>query len=64
MLVYCQTVLKPQLKFNSSVNPLVIQWLGLSTFTLGAQVQSLISKLRTCKPYSMAKNKQTKLNSK
>ena len=40
----------------------MIQWLGLSTFTTGAQVQSLFREPRTCKPHSMAKNKQIKLN--
>ena len=31
-------------------NSLEVQWLGLSIFTARAQVQSLVRKLRSCKP--------------
>ena len=38
---------------------LVVQWLGLGTFTVVAWVQSLVRELRSCKPCGSAK-KQTK----
>ena len=41
-------------------NSLVVQWLGLSTFTAGAQVQSLVGELRSCKPHGVAKKKKNK----
>ena len=41
----------------------MVQWLGLSTFTAGTQVQSLVGELRFHKPggYSQKKNKKTRL---
>ena len=36
-------------------NSLVVQWLRLGSFTARAQVQSLVRKLRSCKPWGMAK---------
>ena len=39
-------------------NSLVLQWLGLCTFTTVAQVQSLVSKLRYYKLYGKAKKKK------
>ena len=39
-------------------NSLAVQWLGLGAFTAGAQVQSLVGKLRSCKPCGMAKKKR------
>ena len=38
-------------------NSLVVQWLGLSALTAGAQVQSLLGELRSCKPHSAGKKK-------
>ena len=38
----------------------MVQWLGLGTFTIGAQVRSLIRELRSPKPCSMAKKKKKK----
>ena len=32
-------------------------WLGLSALTAGAQVQSLLGELRSCKPHSTGKKK-------
>ena len=34
------------------------QWLGLSTFTVGAQVKSLLGELRSYKPCSVVKRKK------
>ena len=31
-------------------NSLAVQWLGLGAFTARARVQSLVGKLRSCKP--------------
>ena len=42
-------------------NSLMVQWLGLRTFTVGAQVQSLIEELRSCKPLSTGKQNKTKI---
>ena len=39
-------------------NSLVVQWLGLCTFTAGTWVQSLVRKLRFCKPPGTPKPKQ------
>ena len=36
-------------------NSLVVQWLGLSALTAGAQVQYLLRELRSCKPHSTGK---------
>ena len=36
----------------------MVQWLGLGSFTAGAQVQSLVRELGSCKPHSMAKKKK------
>ena len=41
-------------------NSLVVQWLGLGTFTAGARVQSLVGKLRSHKLCSTAKKKKKK----
>ena len=41
-------------------NSLVVQWLGLSAFTAGAQVQSLVRQLKSHKPCSVAKKKKKK----
>ena len=42
---------------------LAVQWLGLGAFTAGARVQSLVGKLRSCKPHGVPPapktNKQT-----
>ena len=35
-------------------NFLVVQWLGLYTSNAGAQVQSLVRKIRSCKAHSVA----------
>ena len=40
-------------------NSLAVQWLGLHAFTAGAQVQSLVRELRSCKQCGAAK-KQNK----
>ena len=37
---------------------LVVQWLGLCTFTAVAQVQSLVAELRSCKPRGIVKKKK------
>ena len=37
-------------------NSLMVQWLGLSVFTVESQVQSLVGELRSYKPWVMAKN--------
>ena len=44
-------------------NSLAVQWLGLSTFTVGAWVRSLVRELISHVPHSVAKtkNKQKKL---
>ena len=39
-------------------NSLVVQWLGLGTFTGGACVQSLFGELRSHKPHCEAKKKK------
>ena len=39
----------------------MVQWLGLGSFTAGAQVQSLVRELVSCKPHSMAKKKKKKI---
>ena len=41
-------------------NSLVVQWLGLGPFISGAQVQSLVEELRSCKPNGVAKKKKEK----
>lgn len=38
---------------------MVVQWLGPSAFTSGAQVQSLVEELRPCKPCSQKKKKKS-----
>ena len=45
-------------KSQSMGNSLAVQWLGLGAFTAGAQVQSLLGELRSCKPRSAAKKKR------
>ena len=35
---------------------LVVQWLGLSTSTVRAWIQSLVAELRSCKPLSVTQN--------
>ena len=47
------------LKQRTLGNSLAVQWLGLGAFTAVAQVQSLVRELRSRKPHSTAKNKQT-----
>ena len=42
---------------DNNGNSLVVQWLGLGTFTAVGRVQSLVGELRSCKPCSVAKNK-------
>ena len=39
-------------------NSLVVQWLGLGTFTAVARAQSLVGELRSHKPCDMAKKKK------
>ena len=39
-------------------NSLVVQWLGYGTFTVVAQVQSLVEELRSHKPHTAAKKKK------
>ena len=39
-------------------NSLAVQWLGLSAFTVGAWVQSLVRELKSHKLCSMAKKKK------
>ena len=47
-----------QVKFKAGGgNSLAVQWLGLSTFTALAQVQSLVRELRSHKLLCVAKNK-------
>ena len=41
-----------------SGNSLAVQWLGLSTFTAGAQVRSLVRELSSCKTHVVVKNKK------
>ena len=36
---------------------LPVQWLGLSSFTVGAKIQSLIGELRSCKTSGIAKKR-------
>ena len=36
-------------------NSLAVHWLGLSAFTAGARVQSLVGELRSRKPHNVAK---------
>ena len=43
---------------NLPGNPPVVQWSGLSTFTAGAWVQSLMEELRSQKPQDVAKKKK------
>ena len=38
----------------------MVQWLGLRTFTVRAQVQPLIGELRSCKPLSTGKQNKKK----
>ena len=38
---------------------MAVQWLGLSTFTAGAWVQSLLRELRSCKPCGGHKKKES-----
>ena len=42
---------------------LVVQWLRLSTFTVRAQVQSLVGELRSHKPCCVARKKKKKKKS-
>ena len=39
----------------------MVQWLGLRTFTVRAQVQPLIGELRSCKPLSTGKQNKKKI---
>ena len=39
-------------------NSLVVQWLGLGSFTARAQVQTLVGKLKSRKPCGAAKKKK------
>ena len=39
-------------------NSLAVQWLGLNAFTAGAQVQSLVGELRSCKSCSVGKKER------
>ena len=39
-------------------NSLAVQWLGLSTFIAGAQVQSVVGELGSHKPHGAAKKKK------
>ena len=41
-------------------NSLVVQWLGYGTFTVVAQVQSLVGELRSHKPLTAVKKKKKK----
>ena len=43
---------------------MVVQWLGFSTFTAMAQVQSLVGKMKSCKPHSMKRKKERKTDGK
>ena len=52
------SILKVTLKVNGLGNSLVVQWLGLSAFIVGAQVQSLVRELRSHKLCSVAKRKK------
>ena len=47
-------------KMLNEGNSLVVQWLECSTFTVRAQVRSLVRELRSCKPQGMAKKKKRK----
>ena len=42
-------------------NSLVVQWLGLNTFTAAAQVQSLVGDLRSHMPCDTAKKEKKRL---
>ena len=53
-MVKTVNVKKPQ-KTGAGQNSLVVQWLGLSAFTVGIWIQSLVRKLRSCKPCGRAK---------
>ena len=44
-------------------NSLVVQWLGYGTFTVVAQVQSLVGELRSHKPLTAVKKKKGKKES-
>ena len=50
---------KWSIKKTKTGNFLAVQWLGLSALTAGAQVQSLVGKLRLHKPHIMAKKHKT-----
>ena len=41
-------------------NSLAVQWLGLSAFTAGVRVQSLVGELRSCKPQVWVKERNKK----
>ena len=49
-----------QSKVNTTGNSLVVQWLGLWTFTATAWVQSLVRELRSHKLHGVAKKKRKK----
>ena len=46
-------------EISQTGNSLVVQWLGLSTFTASVQVQSLVEELRSHKLCGMAKKKKS-----
>ena len=50
------------LNFQFFENSPVVQWLGLSTFTVNIQVRSLVGELRTYKPHSQTKMNKEKSN--
>ena len=55
-----KVVLTMQTKEKSLGNSLAVQWLGLSTFTAAAWVQSLVGEVRSRKLFSEAKKKKKK----
>ena len=62
---YTQKMEKSVLKESVDMrNSLAVQWLGLSTFTAGARVWSLVGELRYCKSCSMVKKPPKKQKNK
>ena len=57
-----QQTLLSLLKIHHPETSLAVQWLGLSTFTARAWVQSLVGELRSRKPRDMAQNNNITLN--
>ena len=54
----CKIIIVCCLKLLSLGNSLAVQWLGLSAFTAGARVQSLVRELRSHQPHGEAKKRK------